>query len=136
MPEKKLISLIEKIKNGSLATWDALHSEYVKIASTLEEDKAKHAYLSLAILTANVGGLTSKSWNALIEDAIDISRYIKEQLFVTKQKDYASFFREITYDSKEEMEAVLNKIEENPLIKARDADDAKRVALFKKYMIG
>ena len=136
MPEKKLISLIEKIKNGSLATWDALHSEYVKIASTLEEDKAKHAYLSLAILSANVGGLTSKSWNALIEDAIDISRYIKEQLFVTKQKDYASFFREITYDSKEEMEAVLNKIEENPLIKAIDADDAKRVALFKKYRIG
>jgi len=133
MPQAHLASLIEKIKSGTLGTWDKVHNEYIEIAGTLEEKKACHAYFALSILAKDTGSSLCEQWDTFIEEAINISRYIKEQLFVTKQKDYASFFRGITYDNKEEMEAVLNKIENNPLIKDRDVDDAKRVALFEKY---
>jgi len=147
MPKDKVADLIAQIKNGVLPSWEKVHARYIEIASTLEDEKALHAYFSLCKLAKLVASkddakqercerLEAEQWNTFLEEAIGISRYIKEELFATKQKDYSSFFRGITYDSKEEMEAVLNKIEENPLIKDRDSDAAKQVALFEKYRIG
>ncbi len=138
MPRFRLDAIITKIKDGSLSSWDEVHAEYLDIATTLENEKALHAYLSLCSIEQEktesmLAPLTSERWNSLIQEAIGISRYISDELFATKQKDYASFFRGITYDSKEEMRAVLNQIEEIELIKDRKNADTKRVSLFEKY---
>ena len=138
MPRFRLDAIITKIKDGSLSSWDEVHAEYLDIVATLENEKALHAYLSLCSIEQKktesmLAPLTSERWNSLIQEAIGISRYISDELFATKQKDYASFFRGITYDSKEEMRAVLNQIEEIELIKDRKNADTKRVSLFEKY---
>ncbi|MGP1438611.1 MAG: DUF4954 family protein [Treponema sp.] len=133
MPKTSLNSLIEKIKNDKLKTWDEIHNEYARISKTIEKQKAHHAFLVLSkLLNKNI---EKDSWNALIDEAINIRKYIEKQVFVTKQKDYNSFFREITYENMDEMNAVLKKLEDNPVIKEAKQKTAEYIALFEKARI-
>lgn len=133
MLKTQLIALIEKIKAEKLKNWDEIHNEYVEISKTIESKKASHA---LIILTKLLGQKIEKvTWNALIDDAINIRKYMESQVFLTKQKDYKSFFREITYETKEEMNAVLKKLEDNPVIKEAHEKTEEYIALFERVRI-
>ena len=74
-------------------------------------------------------------WNSLIDQAVDIRKYMEKQVFLTKQKDYKSFFREITYENKEEMNAVLKKLEDNPVIKEAHKITEEYITLFERVRI-
>ena len=133
MLKTQLIALIEKIKAEKLKNWDEIHNEYIEISKTIESKKASHA---LIILTKLLGQKIEKvTWNALIDDAINIRKYMESQVFLTKQKDYKSFFREITYETKEEMNAVLKKLEDNPVIKEAHEKTEEYIALFERVRI-
>ena len=133
MPKTSLNALIEKIKTERLKSWDEIHNEYVKILETIEKEKACHALL---VLNKLLGKKIEKDvWNALIDEAINIRKYMEKQVFLTKQKDYKSFFREITYEDKEEMNAVLKKLEDNPVIKEAHKITEQYIPLFEKVRI-
>ena len=133
MLKTQLIALIEKIKAEKLKNWDEIHNEYIEISKTIESKKASHA---LIILTKLLGQKIEKvAWNALIDDAINIRKYMESQVFLTKQKDYKSFFREITYETKEEMNAVLKKLEDNPVIREAHEKTEEYIALFERVRI-
>jgi len=133
MPKTSLDVLIEKIKTEKLKNWDEIHKEYAEILRTTEKEKARHALL---VLTKLVGQKIEKSiWNSLIDQAVDIRKYMEKQVFLTKQKDYKSFFREITYESKEEMDAVLKRLEDNPVIKEAHEVTEEYISLFERVKI-
>ena len=133
MTKAHLNVLIEKIKTEKLRSWEEIHNEYIEISKTTEKEKAYHALL---ILTKLMGKKIEKNiWNSLIDDAIEIRKYMEKQVFLTKQKDYKSFFREITYENKEEMNAVLKKLEDNPVIKEAHKITEEYITLFERVRI-
>lgn len=133
MPKIHLNTLIEKIKTEKLNSWDEIHNEYAEISKSIEKEKAYHA---LFVLTKLVGKKIEKNiWNNLVDEAINIRKYMEKQVFFTKQKDYKSFFREITYEDKYEMNAVLKKLEDNPVIKEAYERTKEYTTLFEKVRI-
>ena len=53
-----------------------------------------------------------------------IRRYIEEQVFTTKIKDYDNQFRLVTYNSEEERDAILGCVEDNSFI-----EESKQISL-------
>ncbi|MDR2658447.1 MAG: DUF4954 family protein [Spirochaetaceae bacterium] len=115
VPRHKADTLREKIKNGVLPSWDAIHDEYKRLLSEYPLDRALNAMQVLRFLNGGVP-LTQKDWIASLDEAARIRSYIEEQVYITKNKDYSNPFRNITYNNAAERNAVLGKIEDNPLL--------------------
>lgn len=133
MPKTSLNALIKKIKTEELKSWDEIHNEYIEISKIIEKEKAKHALLVLTKLLKK--DITKDVWNALIDEAINIRKYMEKQVFLTKQKDYKSFFREITYENEEEMNAVLKKLEDNSVIIEAHQRSDEYITVFERVRI-
>ncbi|MDR2795888.1 MAG: DUF4954 family protein [Spirochaetaceae bacterium] len=115
VPHGKAEALREAIRNGALSSWEAVHAEYKRLLSEYPLDKALNALAVLRLLHGSAA-VTRQDWAAFLDEAARIRRYIEEQVYVTKKKDYTDTFRGITYNSAAEQDAVLGKIEDNPLL--------------------
>ena len=61
-----------------------------------------------AVLRLLNGGkdIDGETWNRLLDEGLETRKYIEEQVYITKIKDYNNFFREITYRNAKERDAV------------------------------
>ena len=80
----------------------------------------------------NVKKIDTALWNKLLDKAATIRKYIEEQIFYTKNKDYNNHFRDITYRNSEERKAVLGSVEDNALIIESKKDTEYYLKLFEK----
>jgi hypothetical protein len=111
VPRPKAGSLRAAIRSGVLSSWEEVHAEYRRLLCEYPLDRALNA---LEILRFLGGG--KPDWAAFLDRAAEIRRYIGEQVYLTKNKDYEDPFRNITYRNAAERDAVLGKIEDNPLL--------------------
>lgn len=132
IPEKKLNSIKEDIKAGKLNTWQDIHKSYDYAHDSYCHDKAENAYAVLCELM-NVEKIDKVLWNRLLEKAATIRKYIEEQVFYTKNKDYNNHFRDITYWNSEEKKAVLGSVEDNALIIEAKKDTEYYLKLFERH---
>ncbi|EMB44790.1 MULTISPECIES: DUF4954 family protein [Treponema] len=132
IPEKKLNSIKEDIKAGKLNTWQDIHKSYDYAHDSYCHDKAENAYAVLCELM-NVEKIDKVLWNRLLEKAATIRKYIEEQIFYTKNKDYNNHFRDITYRNSEERKAVLGSVEDNALIIESKKDTEYYLKLFERH---
>ncbi|UTC62157.1 DUF4954 family protein [Treponema sp. OMZ 787] len=131
IPEKKLDSIKEDIKAGNLNTWQDIHKSYDEAHDAYCRDKAENAYAVLCKIM-KVNSLDRILWNTLLDKAAAIRKYIEEQIFYTKNKDYNNHFRDITYRNAEERKAVLGTVEDNALIIESKKDTEYYLSLFEK----
>ncbi|EFW38081.1 hypothetical protein HMPREF9554_01404 [Treponema phagedenis F0421] len=115
VPEKKLFALMDRIANGDFLTWNQIHEEYEVLYAQYPYDKAENAYAVLCRIKG-VSKLTKELWNEYIDESLRIRKFIEEEILKTKLKDYTNPFRDITYRNKAERDAVLGKVEDNPII--------------------
>ncbi len=123
VPERKFDALRADIRSGKLDTWYAIHDEYERLFSEYPLDKAVHAFQTLLEYTG-CSAVSDSMWNSLLDETAGIQRFIAEQVYKTKLKDYTNTFRKCTYRNTEERDAVLGHVEDNAFIKtaAQDAD--------------
>lgn len=121
--------LKEKIVNGELASWAAVHAEYDRLWEEYPLQKARHA-LAILLELSGLGAdeLTTERWRELLGRAVATQDRIAELTRTSRAKDFTNPFRKITFDSAEEMEAVVGTIEENSFINhlRREADSFKQ----------
>jgi len=121
------------IKTGKLATWPDVHAAYDQLWETYPAAKQRHAYGTLLALLGEKT-LTPKLWHEALDRWMEIQRYVADQVFLTRKKDYENPFRRMTYRTAEEMEAVLGTAEGNSFVKQvrRETDEAAaRIAALK-----
>jgi hypothetical protein len=121
------------IAAGKLKTWDDIHAAYDALWEAYPQAKQRHAMATLLAL-AGAKALTPKLWREALDEWLEIQRYVADQTFLTRKKDYKNPFRRMVYQSDEEMEAVLGSAEGNSFVKQvrRETDEAaKRVAALK-----
>jgi hypothetical protein len=113
--EKDVNELCNNISKGTYKTWDDIHKAYNSLWESYKHDKYQHAYATLLTLL-ETDSLTPSRWEEQLEEVIKTQEYIRDQVYISRKKDYENPFRQATFDSPEEMEAVIHTAEENTFV--------------------
>ena len=123
IPVQKLDDLLEDIKSEKLNTWDEVHHQYHEISSSYITDKLTHAITSLAEVTeTNPTQWDNSFWNNLLDEALQTKEWICDEIYQSRSKDYSNPFRLMVYESLEEMNEVIGKLEDNAFINLQDGE--------------
>ncbi|UCD30400.1 MAG: DUF4954 family protein [Planctomycetota bacterium] len=108
--DKDLEALKADIGSGKLDTWHAIHEAYDRLWEKYPLDKQRHAFATLLDLL-EIKELTPERWLQSLDGAVEIQRFIAEETYQSRKKDFDSPFRQMCYESTAEMEAVLGTAE-------------------------
>ena len=108
--------LLADIKSGKLRSWGAIHEAYGALWQAYPFEKQRHAFACLLELLG-VDRLTPELWHFALEEAVRTQQFIREQVHLTRKKDYDNPFRQTTFRSAEEMRAVVGTPEDNGFVK-------------------
>ena len=129
MPEDAVKKLIYLVKKGQVKSWGELHDFYKAQGELYAADKLSHAYTALL----EVLGITPRQFTpALLQQLLQqllVSReWMVKGIYESRAKDYTNPFRKMVYDTADEMNTVLGKLEDNSFIQQQYAalDDLKK----------
>ncbi|MBK6633740.1 MAG: DUF4954 family protein [Chitinophagaceae bacterium] len=110
-------NLKRNIKSGKLKSWVELHDFYRQQGIAYTGDKLNHAYTSLLeILQITPKQFTAALLKQLLQQALDTKEWMCKGIFDSRAKDYSNPFRKMVYDTNEEMDKVLGRLEDNSFI--------------------
>jgi len=134
MPEEDVDKLRADIRNGVLNTWDEIHHRYDELWENYQHEKLHHAYFSLMFLYKDdADTLTKEMWHDNLEKAIRIQRFICEQVYESRKKDYENPFRNATFRNEDEKLAVIGCIDNVSFVKQIRKETEEFVELANKY---
>ena len=129
IPVADVEKLKSKIKNQKIASWNEVHDYYRQAGEDYDKNKLVHAFTSLL----EIENITSKQFTPeyfkkVLQRAVDTKTWMSKRIYESRAKDYSNPFRKMIYENKDEMDAVMGKIEDNHFIQ----DQLKELDSFKK----
>lgn len=123
IPESELNSLLAGIKQSNVKSWDDVHLFYKRNSGLYGDQKLQHAYASLLeLLDMKPKEFNNQIFKETTERALETKQWIVKSIYDSRSKDYESEFRKMNYDSIEEMEEVLGKLDDNVFIQNQDEE--------------
>ena len=140
MQEEDLKRLIHQIKAGKINSWHEVRGYYSAAGKKYDSDKLNHAYTSLLeILHITPKQFTAELFKHLLQEAVATKEWMYKNIYGSRAKDYSNPFRKMVYDSTEEMNEVIGRLEDNSFIQQQAAalDEMKKQvkALVKKMKL-
>jgi hypothetical protein len=126
VPDDDVEWLRTDIRTGKLTGWDDVHRAYDDLWRQYPLARQRHA-LAVLMTLIDADALTAELWAAALDQAARTQRFIADQTYLTRKKDDENTFRRASYDSDEQMAAVLGTAEENAFVR-RMRDEADRFA--------
>jgi hypothetical protein len=124
--ESEMQKLIDQIHSGRIKSWDQIHQFYRQQNEQYTADRLQHA---LAALRESTGVSLRRSkpsaLKALLEQSLRTKEWMTKEIYTTRAKDYSNPFRQMVYDSPEEMDAVIGKLKDNSFIR-QEKDNLKK----------
>ena len=125
VPAFRVDSLRERIRQGELDTWDSIHAVYDEMAAAYPLDRAHHAWETYRYLDRQPSRTgepehplkTAEFFIKELDNLLLLSRFVADQVYKSRAKDFNDPFRTMTYRNREEMVQVLGKIEDNSFVK-------------------
>lgn len=137
------VSAVDKlkhnIKRNKINSWSAVHDFYKQSGADYKYDKLIHAYTSLL----EIENITSKQFTpqvfkALLEKSVVTKTWMSKEIYNSRAKDYTNPFRKMVYETNDEMNAVIGRLEDNQFIQDQlgEADAYKKIikSLIKKFV--
>ncbi len=116
-------NLKRNIKSGKVKTWIELHDFYRQQGIAYAADRLDHAYTSLLeILNITPKQFTPALLKQVLQQALDTKEWMCKGIFDSRAKDYSSPFRKMVYDTNEEMNNVMGRLEDNSFIQQQLAE--------------
>ncbi|MCJ7544007.1 MAG: DUF4954 family protein [Phycisphaerae bacterium] len=115
-PEGDVARLLEDIKKGKLVNWPAIHERYAQMWQEYPRAKQAHALATLLDLLGSKR-LSPELWDAALDEGLRIQQYVRDQVYVSRKKDYEDPFRQTTFRNAAEMKAVVGTAEDNSFVK-------------------
>lgn len=117
MPADEVKKLLHNIKAGKVNDWTAVHEFYSKQGEMYEANKLHHAYTSLLeILQIAPRQFTADLLKQLLQQLLTTREWMCKGIYDSRAKDYSNPFRKMVYETNEEMNKVLGKLEDNSFI--------------------
>jgi hypothetical protein len=118
MTTATVTNLRNKVKKGKITCWDEVHNFYYEEGNKYADQKTKHALASLAeIKNISFKKLDATMLSALLDEAVSTKEWITTSIYTSREKDYSNPFRQMIYESFEEMNKVVGPLEDNSFIK-------------------
>ncbi len=118
LPSTSLTQLKNNVKDGIITSWDGLHQYYINEGVEYPQQKQQHALSSLFEITGtDANTLSAETLNTWFTIAASAKEWMAKGIYEARAKDYQSKFRKLVYDTNEEMNKVIGKLEDNSFIK-------------------
>ncbi len=122
--EPDLAQLFAEIKSGKLAGWADIHRVYDQWWAEYPLRKQQHALATLQELLGTEN-LTPGAWGAAVQQAVGIQEFVRDQVYLSRKKDFDDPFRQTTFRNAAEMKAVVGTAEDNSFVaQVRQETDA------------
>ncbi|MFH1784359.1 MAG: DUF4954 family protein [bacterium] len=116
MPEGDVDQIRADIGSGKLNKWKDIHKRYDEIWEKYPFEKQKHSYATLCDMLGT-DKLTKEQWTQVLDKAVEIQEYVRDQVFISRKKDFDNPFRQATFRNMDEMTAAIGTIEDNSFVK-------------------
>jgi len=115
--------LKDNIKTAKINSWSEVHNFYKEQGDIYAADKLQHAYTSLL----EIKGITAKQFTAetfttFLKEALQTREWMCKGIYDSRAKDYSNPFRKMVYETNEEMNKVLGKLEDNSFVQNQLAE--------------
>lgn len=118
MPLASVDTLRKKIREGKIKSWEQVHAYYEEEGRKYPQQKRRHALASLAeIKQLNLKSLDKQTIAGLLDEAVAMKEWMNAHIYQSRAKDYRNPYRKLVYDTQEEMDKVMGKLEDNSFIK-------------------
>lgn len=117
------------IKSGKIKSWDMLHDFYRAQGAAYPQDRLNHAYTSLLeILNITSKQFTPALFKELLQKALSTRGWMCKGIYDSRAKDYSSPFRKMVYETRDEMNKVIGRLEDNSFIQEQlgELDNMKK----------
>ena len=134
MPEEYVDQLRADIREGKLNSWDEIHHHYNELWKDYQHEKLHHAYFALMFLYKDDADvMTEEMWRENLDKAVLIQRYICDQVYISRKKDYDNEIRSATFRNEAEKIAVVGRIEDVSFVKQIRKETKEFEDLVNKY---
>ncbi len=103
------------IGSGKLKSWKEIHARYDDLLTKYTIDKQKHAFATLCELY-ETENLTKTQLVSAMDKSVIIQKYICDQVYSSRQKDFENPYRQATFRNMDEMKAAFGTLEDNSFI--------------------
>ena len=108
------------IKSNKIKSWLQVHESYKKLGAAYPADKLDHAYTSLLeILQITSRQFTPGLFKTLLYRFVATKEWMGKGIYNSREKDYTNPFRKMVYDTNEEMNQVIGRLENNSFIQSQ-----------------
>ncbi len=121
VPLERVDRLVAEIRDGRLPSWDSVHRAYATLWEEYPLDKAQHAWATLCELKG-VPDLWRETFIKELMRFSETTRFVEEQVWLTRSKDFQNRFRKATFRDDDELRAVLGSPDSVPFIRQVRAD--------------
>jgi hypothetical protein len=126
LPQSSIDTLIKQIHSGKIKNWNEIHQFYQKNGELYKDQKLQHAFASLLeINNLSPQSFDKKIFKSLLEQALATREWMMKAIYDSRAKDYHSEFRKMVYETQEQMDKVLGKLDENSFIR-QQVEDLKK----------
>jgi hypothetical protein len=115
MTKEDVDKLRSDIGSVKLKNWKEIHERYNELWVKYRIDKQKHAFATLCELYG-AGHLTLADWNSALDKTVKIQKYVCDEVYNSRKKDFDNPFRKTTFRNADEMKAAFGTLEENSFI--------------------
>lgn len=123
MTQEDVELMKSNIKQNKINTWDELHAYYQTEGEKYQQQKLQHALISLCeIQNIQPEKISINRINEWLDKAIAVNESITERIIQSRKKDYENLFRNMIYNSEEEMNNVVGSFDDNSFIKQKQKE--------------
>jgi len=116
-------TLIREIHSGDIKSWDDVHEFYRKNSILYPEQKFQHAFASLVeILKMISKEFDKKTFKKCLQESLTTKEWMIKSIYDSRAKDYHNPFRKMVYETKQEMDKVLGRLDDNAFINQQKND--------------
>ncbi len=123
MTKDAVNKLKQQVKTAKISSWQGVHDFYKNQGDMYESDKLSHAYTALLeILHITPRQFTPALLKELLQQLLVTRDWMCKGIYESRAKDYTNPFRQMVYESDEEMNTVVGRLEDNSFIQMKLAE--------------
>ncbi|HRO45467.1 DUF4954 family protein [Agriterribacter sp.] len=123
IPEQEVEKFRKHVRSGKIKSWDDVHAFYAMQGQAYDTDKFEHALAALLEVSGiSATAFTPEVLKKILLQSVQIKTWLTEGIYESRAKDYTNPFRTMVFDTKEEMDKVWGKLEDNSFIALQQAE--------------